>query len=147
MDDYGAPWTFGDVRRLVVATGAAAMVGVAAWFLASGTSTITAQIAYANLSVVGLIIAGYANAIWLLRGARAVGERRQRLLEDIDGGPSLGHRPTATHADNGGPLVAGEGLRFYHRPDCAMASGRDVRSADRPQHEAAGLRPCGVCRP
>jgi hypothetical protein len=45
-------------------------------------------------------------------------------------------------------FLAGAGMERYHRPDCALAAGRTGwTTATRQEHEAAGRRACGVCRP
>jgi hypothetical protein len=44
-------------------------------------------------------------------------------------------------------VVAAEGLRRFHRPDCPIAAGRGWSPLPRRAHEAAGRGPCGICRP
>lgn len=44
-------------------------------------------------------------------------------------------------------LVGGADLRFYHREDCPMATGREWPAAALSGHTLAGRVPCGMCRP
>jgi hypothetical protein len=82
----------------------------------------------------------------LLAGRRAIVVRRLAVLGDLRGMPV----PAATGAageSTSQDLVAGEGLRHFHRSDCQMAHGRLWRLSTRREHEQAGRVACGVCRP
>jgi hypothetical protein len=143
-----SPWRFGDAFGLALgnATGLAAIV--AASVGASHEAAVRDQIPWVNLGLVGLVVTSAANGGWLLAGRRACGRLRYRLLPAEAGAPWPGApaaqvtaaRPTAT-------LVAAPAMTWYHRPDCQMVEDKDVIAARRADHEAAGRRPCGVCRP
>jgi hypothetical protein len=126
------------------------MVGVA-FLLASAVATtatedLSARVAWINLGVVGLLVAGAGNTFWLLAGRRAVGERRAMLL--ADGGPRPGELGADGEAEAATTrLVALRGATRFHRPDCPLVSGKTVTTAARARHEQAGRRPCGVCGP
>jgi len=145
-------WHQGDLLRWGLVVGVALVMCIVGWYLASEDATMGKQIGPANLAVGGLIVAGVGHVSWLLSGRRAVGERRRVLLgepaaatvsvsEDVD--------VTREMSVPGGAddLIAGEGLRYYHRADCTLAGSRDWPSAGRGEMEAAGRQPCGVCRP
>lgn len=82
-----APWNRRD--RLVVAVlnaaGFAAILGGWAW--ASDQTIIGDQFPAANLTVVGLIVAGAGNISWLLSGRRAVGRAKLALFGPRVEGP------------------------------------------------------------
>ncbi|HWB36167.1 MAG TPA: hypothetical protein VHA75_09095 [Rugosimonospora sp.] len=77
-----SPWQAPDVAVLFVlnAVGAAVIVAGALW--AGGLDEVPRQFPAANLSVAGLLVAGFGNVTWLLSGRRAVSQRRRRLLAD-----------------------------------------------------------------
>jgi len=50
------------------------------------------------------------------------------------------HAPAST-------FVAVEGGESFHRPGCAMAEGKDVRSLDAGEAARQGLRACPLCEP
>jgi hypothetical protein len=84
---HDTPWAG---RALVVVVvlnviGVGAIVG--GWLWASGRTVLADQFPAANLTVVGLIVAGAGNVAWLLSGRRAVGRAKVALF-----GP-LGDRP------------------------------------------------------
>jgi hypothetical protein len=120
------------------------------WYLASGEIKYSRQIGPANLAVAGLLVAGAGHVAYLMRGRRAVGERRRRLLGDPTLAPAgrAAATPAALHLDGAASeTTAGDGMMRYHRKGCPLAAGRNwaVRSAE--EQEAAGRIPCGACRP
>ena len=141
------PWTDEELFRWLVTVVLAAGLCVAAWWAAAGHARLRDQIAFANFAVAGLVLTCYAHAALFLRGRRAVGARRRALLTEPP--EHSGSRSAADSrqfcSQNG--FVAGDGLGRYHRPDCPLAAGRDWSEAARADHDAAGRRPCGVCRP
>ena len=140
-----SPWTGEDVLRWAATTAFAAAVCVVAWYLAGRDARFASQVGPANLAVAGLVIAGYAQAAWLLRGRRAVGLRSRRLLVVQ---PGKGARlPANRQSGDGARLVAGPRLVYFHRPDCALTEGRRWPAAPAAEHVAQGRSPCGVCRP
>ena len=134
----------------MVAAGGVAIV--AGWYLASGTPHYSQAIGYTNVAVVGMLVAAWGHAIMLLRGRRSVGERRRELLRDVIGQDpaSSGLLRAQELGSDTGPaasLVAGEGMKHFHRLGCPLAQGRDWREVSLEEHLGAGRTPCGVCRP
>ena len=106
---------------------------------------LSARVAWVNLGVLGLLVAGVGNTFWLLAGRRAVGRRRTRLLAAPD--PDVVAAPTDAHQPAPVQLVALGAASRFHRDGCALVVGKPVVVASRARHERAGLRACGVCQP
>jgi hypothetical protein len=140
----GSPWTPND---LLVTTGLVS-VGVAfavlGWSLASARAAVTDQVGLASLALVGVALAFVGQAVWLLRGRRAVGDRINHLLGPPPAAPA---NTTVGVREQSNELVAATGLRLYHRRTCLLVPAAGCRKAARSAHEKAGRRPCGVCRP
>jgi hypothetical protein len=150
-------WGAEDLLRWAITTGLGGIVIVVAWYVAAGEATFAQQVGPIDAALAGLLLSGVGNLAWLLHGRRAVGERRRLLLPDVAAatasadaqpvvvGPLSSTASTATVDD---VFLAGEGMERFHRPDCALAAGRTGwTTATRREHEDAGRRPCGVCRP
>jgi hypothetical protein len=133
------PWRADDVTRAVLGQVSGAAMMVAAWFEASGQVTVRGELTWLNLGLVGLIVCGVSNALWLLQGRRNVGTARVLLL------------PDPATATAGGLYTAGSDLRVtvkapgvttFHRPDCPLIQGKPT--------VARGARsnrvPCQVCQ-
>ena len=58
--------------------GAGAIIG--GWLWASGRTVLADQFPGANLTVVGLVVAGGGNISWLLSGRRAIGQAKVALF-------------------------------------------------------------------
>ena len=152
-----APWGADDLVRWLVLVGAGAVVVAVSWYLAAGDSSLNQQIGPTDAAIGGVVLAGLSNVGWLLRGRRAIGERRRRLLPEmavpeqvrVIGRSTPSEEPL--HAAVGTPeaiYLGGEGLERFHRHDCPLAVGRsEWMAATRQAHEQAGRRPCGMCRP
>lgn len=155
-------WGAEDLLRWVITIGLGGIVVVVAWYVAAGEATFSQQVAPVDAALAGLLLSGIGNLVWLLHGRRALGERRRLLLPDVVAAAAV--EPTVALETGGDPgalatppsgtasvedvFLAGEGMERYHRPDCALAAGRaGWTTATRSEHEAAGRRPCGVCRP
>lgn len=133
------PWAVGDAVGLYLATLAGLVMIFVAWYNASGSDRLSTMVAWTNLGVGGIIVSGTANALWLLSGRRAVGERRRWLLEVTDE-----DQPMETRSER---LVAGPGMTRFHLESCPLVVGKSATAASRKEHAAAGRRPCGVCEP
>lgn len=150
-------WSAEDLLRWVITTGLGGIVVAVAWYVAAGEATFGQQVGPVDAALAGLVLSGIGNLAWLLHGRRALGERRRLLLPDLGAtAPALDAReklvPAGPMAPGTAPIadvfLAGEGMERYHRPECALAAGRaGWTTATRHEHEAAGRRPCGVCRP
>jgi hypothetical protein len=77
---HDTPWA----GRALVAVVVLNLVGVSAivggWLWASGRTVLADQFPGANLTVVGLIVAGAGNISWLLSGRRAIGRAKVALF-------------------------------------------------------------------
>ena len=137
----GGPWTRSDIIALSALVAAGLTGLVAGWTGTSGEPVHASQTAWLDLGIAGLIVTGAGIALWLMRGRRAVGQRRAALLADVDPGAADVHAPAAVAT---AALVAMTGMSRYHRADCELVAGKRVRRVRAGQ---TGLTPCGVCEP
>jgi hypothetical protein len=145
------PWRVSDAVTLAACTFVGASVVIFAWYGASGTDRLSAQVEWADLAVVGALVAAAGNVVWVLSGRRAVGLRRAAQMEHL--GLFLDSRLAVAGADESptlellldAGLVAVKGLTLYHRADCPLVSGRRV--ARYTARNGSTREPCGVCIP
>jgi hypothetical protein len=129
------------------------VVGIVAWAIAwyqvAGQVSYGHQIGWGDLAVGGLILTTTGQLLWLLRGRRAVGEARRRLLRlEASGLPRSTPPATRNEASpEDDDRVAGPNARFFHRRDCPMVVDRNWAACGRLDHLASGRTPCGVCKP
>jgi hypothetical protein len=135
------PWRLANLIVLWITLAAGATLLLLAWWGASATADGPSQVAWINVGVCGLIVSGAGVTSWVLSGRRAVGARRVLLV------PDAALRTDAVRADDRRPLVTARHLTRYHRAGCPMVAGKRTRAATAARHRAAGLEPCGVCRP
>lgn len=130
------------VAAVVLAAGVA--LAVTGWFSLTGRPAVRDQVGPLAVAVTGAMTALLAELSWILAGRSAVATRRRLLIGTSAAAPgtSGGRRPSSP------VLVAGEGLRLYHRADCPLAPP-DARAfgPELVAGQAAGRLPCGVCRP
>lgn len=119
------------------------------WYQVSGEFRYDDQVAGMNVAIAGLMVAGAATVLLLVAGWRAVLVRRMAVLGRVRPDQAGKHVLPDQSRPGADPraLVGGEGLRHFHRPDCALARDRDWAAASRVQHEQRGRTACGVCRP
>ena len=113
-----------------------------AWYETSASVRLGSQVRWTNVGVAGVIVLGAGNLLWLLRGKRATGQLRRHVLPlvALDDHTPVEARPAS-------PLVAGPDMTRFHRADCPLVAGKQVRAAARESHVRAGREPCGVCLP
>lgn len=148
------PWTVNEFLRTLT-TNAVGMSGLLlAWFGVSGTADPETGMTYTVIGVGTLVMAGSANAVWLMRGRRACGARTAEVgavLASALGTANLlaqVREPSGSSHDRRAVptvLVTVPGTPRYHRPTCQLVVGKDVVSQELEAHVAAGLVPCGVC--
>ncbi len=142
-------WKGEDLLRLLATTGIGLALMVAAWWQAADEVLLEDQVGWANLSVGGALLASYGLVSWILRGRRAVGQRRVQLLGEAvvvdEPGPTTSGDDTIVQHD--GALVAVVDRRFFHRAGCPLTIDRPTEATSRDAHLAAGRDACGVCRP
>lgn len=134
-----SPWSPADGLRWALVGLVGTLLAFVAWTQARGDDLLSDQIVWMSVAVIGLVVAAYGNVSWLLRARHAVISRRERLLPlDVPStrvGPSL--------CDD--VLVAGPGLRRYHRASCQLAVGKGWPNLDEARVDTTVLEPCGVC--
>lgn len=148
-------WGAEDLLRWAITTGLGGIVIAVAWYIAAGEATFAQQVGPVDAALAGLLLSGVGNLAWLLHGRRTLGERRRLLLPDIVAATTSADAqavvvgPLSTGvASVDAVFLAGEGMERFHRPECALAAGRTGwTTGTRREHEEAGRRPCGVCRP
>lgn len=119
--------------------------------LVIGSSIVSSETVYddqvsgINLAIIGVVLANAAGVSLLVTGRRAVSLRRVAVLGALPQLPARGAARPAT--DDRSELVGTDGLRHFHRADCALAGDRGWSAMSRAAHVDAGRTPCGVCRP
>jgi hypothetical protein len=146
-------WTAGSYG-LVYLLNALSVVGLAvAWWGSSTTVVLSEQVTWLEVGVAAVVLAATADVGWLVSGRRAIGLRRAEIslriaLLAADVGPEeLDAAAPVERSGDAVALVAGAGMRMFHREDCAMVLGKPVSDSTRSEHRSAGRRPCGMCRP
>ena len=145
------PWRYGDLLALAgMALAGFAFVGVAA-FASSRTSDLATQVRWTNVAVVGVIVLGVGNLLWLITGRRAVGELRRVLVPRLLAFESCTARAGVgagdVELDAVAAFVSSRIMTKYHLRTCALVRDKAVRAASLAVHERRGRRPCGVCLP
>ena len=141
------PWSTEHVVRLIASNALGLLLICLGSSEAFSADSVGSALAWLNLSISGVIVAGFGNGLWLLRGREAVTWARLRVLSP---GRGLEHpvAPAPTPSGNGhGALVALRGLDRFHRAGCALVAGRQADVAARSAHLRAGRIACEVCEP
>lgn len=129
---------------MTLATSFVLLVG--GWFSTSGTGQYDEQVVGLAVAVGAVILAAGSGVSLVLKGRRAVGQRRLVLLGESPVRDEVAKADVATEVGVVALVASSDRLR-YHRADCVMARGRDYPAASGAQHESQGRLPCGVCRP
>jgi len=133
-------------RPAVILGGLGAAAMAVSWIGASRSLLVAHQTGWAIVGVAGTAAVILAGLVWILSARRMVECRLGQVLARLDVSPA--DAPAGAAGSGAGVvLVAGPAMAHYHRPACRLAAGKAVSSANRREHEAAGRRPCGVCRP
>jgi hypothetical protein len=140
------PWGIRDARALFFMTCGGFGALFISWWVASGTGKLDRQIAWMVVAIIGIVVIGAANFLWLLAGRRAVGARRRTLLEGLEaldadvlakgGGAALTDAPV---------YVAVAGSTRYHRPSCLLVRGKAASPVD--PKKRRNVTPCEMCLP
>lgn len=146
------PWSVRDagVLALVVVVGAVGLF--AGWFGAARSVDFDTQAGWAVLAVLGAAVSAAGQVFWLRRGLRRVRRLRRGVLRDL---PRVLPALAVTSPGAGGAtesarasaevLVQVPGGTVFHRRECPVARNKPDTAMSRPDHEAAGRRPCAVC--
>src|SRR5579862_9341127 len=70
------PWTSAELSRVLVANFVGLILIAVSWFQVAGQLTSRDQLAWLNVGIVGVAVAGVSNGLWLLRGRRNIGLAR-----------------------------------------------------------------------
>jgi hypothetical protein len=149
------PWVPRDLGRALawVLTGGVGLL--AGWVGASGTADFNVQVRWFAIAVSGLVVAGVGIALWTLAGFRNTRLRQHALAASIlelvvapTTSPVITETAAVLHEhDERTALVAVEAGTRFHLGTCPLVQGKSASAAPYPDHERAGRRPCGVCRP
>lgn len=140
------PWTSAELSRVMLSNALGLVLIAVSWYQVAGQLTTRDELAWLNLGILGVAIAGVSNAMWLLRGRRNVGLARVMVLPDV---------PRRTRSawsdrrvdDREETPVASAAMTRYHRPDCPLVDGKKTTATSRRAHERAGKIPCELCEP
>lgn len=141
----GWAWRDSDVVMVSVTALLGLIAIIGAWFGASGASATTQQAAWLNIAVAGFAVSGVGLCLWLMRGRRAIGERRVALvsLDPVDDEPpAVPFQRPAGDATAPLGLVRAVGMRRVHELNCPLVAGKRVEPASLGDGD-----PCSVCRP
>lgn len=138
-------WRDGDIVMVSLTVLVGGIAIVAAWFGAAGTPTPSQQGLWLQLAVAGFAVSAVGLSLWLLRGRRAVGERRVALISLDPGGQPAEPAASRGRTRDESPttpvgLVRAAGMTHLHHADCPLVSGKTVRPSSLGDGE-----PCGVC--
>ena len=148
--DRDEPWGRGPLLLFAVLAVLGLIGMVVGWVGISGTADLEKQARWLGVGIGSLILAGFGMVAWLLAGLVAVGSLRRSVLRD------LALRATAAEArpadETGGQAPVGTfgiatGMARFHRPECDLLVGKDVRWLDAEALHFAGANPCGMCSP
>jgi hypothetical protein len=133
------PWTLRQLLGTVGVNVAGLIVIGAAWYGVGGASTLTAQIPWVNLAVLGLVLAFSADGALLLGARRAVGRSRLQLVPGV---------AVVTQSTSPAPVwVWVPGTRRAHRPGCPLVAGKAACGVDAVRIRAERLIRCEACEP
>jgi len=137
-------WPF-ILGAVLVAGGLAAIV--IGYLGAAGTLVVGLQVPYVvSGGLLGLALVVLGTGLLILQAMTRQAQLTRRLLEETRerGGPAAvgGVGPSAD-----GVVVATRGGRLFHRPDCLLVEGKDVRRLKVGSAATRRLEPCRVCDP
>ena len=110
----------------------------------SGTRVFSDQVSSARLAAIGVLLAHTGIVRSVIGGRRALARRSRACLPDV---PAMAGAAPATTAIAAAALVAAPDMTRYHDQGCPFVAGKPVIAASAAEHERAGRRACGVCRP
>ncbi|MCU1692605.1 MAG: hypothetical protein JWM64_1696 [Frankiales bacterium] len=135
------PWSAATIGVVSVLHVVALGLLLSAWFGASTRALPDEQIPWLNLGVVGIMVAGAANVVWLLVARRAVAGRARAasarihtVLPEVDAAPPVVLRATED-------LVVAAGQQTAHVATCPLVRGKQADLVTTP------LPACRVCQP
>jgi hypothetical protein len=140
------PWTSAELSRVVLSNALGAVLIAISWYQVAGQLTTRDELAWLNVGILGVAVAGVSNAMWLLRGRRNIGLARVMILPDVP--PRSATRwSDRLSEDLENQPVASAAMTRYHRPSCPLVEGKRTSATSRRDHERAGKIPCELCEP
>jgi hypothetical protein len=145
-------WTTAGWRSWFTLQLLALIVCAVAWKVAADRIKYGEQIGLANISILGLGVSLVAHWWMLQQGRRRIGARRRALLAPLGRGLTAQGSAGSAGAsapvhDAGQVVVAGTESRYYHRPRCPMASGRNWPLSTVALQQRDGRSACRTCTP
>jgi hypothetical protein len=139
------PWNGDALARLVLWNGAGLVLVVLGWYEASGRGRPGPGISWLNVSILGLLVSGAANGMWLLRQRRTVTMARVSILPVLHRDAALSEGPLKmpAHDEESVTRVWIPGLTRYHRQGCPLIAGKEVS----PTQGLEPLAACEMCEP
>jgi hypothetical protein len=141
-----SPWRDSEISTTAITVLVGAIAIVAASFSAKHATSLPQQTMWLDVAVAGFAVSATGLGLWLMRGRRAVGERRVSLVslepavpEPAPVRPSPVKRSTRTAPSL---FVRVPGTRRLHDRACPLVAGKEVEPAALDTGE-----PCGVCTP
>jgi hypothetical protein len=138
------PWTTAQLRLFTGLTIAALLLLAMSVESARTTSALSHQVVPLNLAVVSAIIAGLADALWLVQGRRAVIARTRQLLIETRSSSDERRAPLASMTSEPIWVAVAAGSRA-HRPGCLLVAGKATRNLSNALIDQGELRRCEVC--
>lgn len=144
------PWGRGPLALLVVLAGLGVLGMIVGWVGISGTADLEEQTRWLGVGIGSLILAGVGMVAWLVAGLVSLATLRRSVLRDL----AVAYPAEVTaRRDETAPLQAvgtfgiAAGMRRYHRADCDILHGKDVRWLDAAALQSSEALPCGMCKP
>lgn len=134
-----SPWSRATRRRVLVAMVCSLFALTSAYAGASAEDSLSEQAFWLDLAVLGSIVAGSAQAIWLVQGRRSVSQLRRHALRTM----TRSVVPSGEAAPSDADYVTVAAAPWVHRPSCLLAFGKDTQ----PALDRSADAPCPVCRP
>jgi hypothetical protein len=114
---------------------------VVGWWGAHDEVALDRQAPWISVAVVGAVVSAASCALWLLSFRRSVAARVLAVMAAVESIPE----PAVANADDGRRVRLRAGSpTLFHRPGCALVTGRAVRSLS--DRSRGALRPCEACR-
>jgi hypothetical protein len=135
-------WTRSQVQAVAAVNAVGAALIVTSYAVCAGLSTLHGQIPWINLAVVGVAIAGSANAALLFFARRAFRVRFGTVTAVVSA--VTAPVPAAARPRDAWVRVA-RGGSLVHRPDCPFVHDRPTRRVDAATVRDNDPRRCGVC--
>ncbi|MGQ0467953.1 MAG: hypothetical protein ACT4QG_21870 [Sporichthyaceae bacterium] len=143
------PWGVGPLVLFAILAGLGLTGMVVGWAGISGTADLEEQARWLGLGIASLILAGFGMVAWLLAGLVSVGTLRRSVVRDLALRTAAEPRSAEETGEQApvGTFGIGSGMTRYHRSECDILAGKNVRWLDSEALKFAGALPCGMCSP